>query len=63
VQLRIEGYRKNYRRLSPRFENLFDPLVLLPELEPDRVRLDPSRARSEGIEVLLKVAPIDGWSG
>jgi outer membrane receptor protein involved in Fe transport len=63
VQLRIEGYRKNYLRLSPRFENLFDTLVLLPELEPDRVRLDPNSARSEGIEVLLKVAPIGGWSG
>jgi outer membrane receptor protein involved in Fe transport len=63
VQLRIEGYRKNYLRLSPRFENLFDALVLLTELEPDRVRLDPSSARSEGIEVLLKVAPIRGWSG
>jgi outer membrane receptor protein involved in Fe transport len=63
VQLRIEGYRKNYLRVSPRFENLFDALVLLPELEPDRVRLDPSSARSEGIEVLLKVAPIGGWSG
>jgi len=63
VQLRIEGYRKDYRRLSPRFENLFDALVLLPEIEPDRVRLDPSVARSEGIEVLLKVAPIEGWSG
>jgi hypothetical protein len=63
VQLRIEAYRKDYRRLSPRFENLFDALVLLPELEFDRVRLDPSRARSAGIEVLLKVAPIDGWSG
>jgi outer membrane receptor protein involved in Fe transport len=63
VQLRIEGYRKNYLRLSPRFENLFDALVLLPELEPDRVRLDPSSARSEGIEVLIKVTPIAGWSG
>jgi outer membrane receptor protein involved in Fe transport len=63
VQLRIEGYQKNYRRLSPRFENLFDTLVLLPELEPDRVRLDPSSASSEGIEVLLKVAPIGAWSG
>jgi hypothetical protein len=63
VLLRIEGYRKNYRQLSQRFENLFDALVLLPELEPDRVRLDPSSARSQGIEVLLKVAPIGGWSG
>ena len=63
VQLRVEGYRKDYRRLSPRFENLFDPLVVLPELEFDRVRLDPSSARAEGIEVLLKVAPIGAWSG
>ena len=63
MQLRIEGYRKDYRRVSPRFENLFDVLVLLPELEFDRVRLDPSSARSEGIEVLLKIAPIGSWSG
>lgn len=58
-----EGYRKNYLRISPRFENLFDALVLLPELEADRIRLDPSSARSEGVEVLLKIAPIGGWSG
>jgi outer membrane receptor protein involved in Fe transport len=31
LSLRVEGYRKYYRRINPRFENLIDPLVLLPE--------------------------------
>ena len=61
LKLRIESYRKEYRRLSPRFENVFNPLVLLPELEFDRVRLDPSRARAEGVEVLIKLEPIGRW--
>jgi outer membrane receptor protein involved in Fe transport len=52
-ELRIEGYRKKYTSLRPRFENLFDPLVLLPELEADRVRVDLQRARASGIEILL----------
>ena len=55
--LRIEAYRKRYRRVNPRFENLFDPLVLLPEVEFDRVMIDPDSARAEGIEVLLNWHP------
>ena len=62
LSLRLEGYRKEYRRPSPRFENLFDPLVLLPELEFDRVRVDPSRARAQGVELLLKFQPTPDWS-
>lgn len=55
--LRIEAYRKTYRRVNPRFENLFDPLVLLPEVEFDRVMIDPDSAHAEGIEVLLNWHP------
>ena len=32
------------RQLRPRFENAFDPLALIPELEPDRVRVAPEGA-------------------
>ncbi len=32
---------KDYRHINPRFENIFDPLVLLPEAEFDRVRIAP----------------------
>ena len=51
TSLRIEVFRKDLREVRPRFENLFDPLGLIPELQPDRVRLDPSRARATGAEI------------
>jgi hypothetical protein len=53
-RLRLEAYIKNYDRMSPRFENLFDSLALIPELEPDRVRLNPVSARARGIELTLE---------
>ncbi len=52
-ELRIEGYRKQYDNLMPRFENVFDPLVLIPELKIDRARIDADRALAEGVEVTL----------
>ena len=61
--LRIEAYRKYYRRIHPRFENLFDPLVLFPEAEIDRVRVDARSARAEGFEILMQLHPIGAWSG
>lgn len=61
--LRVEAYRKYYRSIHPRYENLFDPLVLFPEAELDRVRIDARSARAEGIEVLMQLRPIGAWSG
>jgi outer membrane receptor protein involved in Fe transport len=61
--LRIEAYHKRYRRLNPRFENMFDPLVLFPESEFDRVMIDPASARAYGVEALLRLRRIEGWSG
>ena len=61
--LRIEGYVKDYRRVSPRFENVFDPLTLFPEAEFDRVRIDPDRTRATGLDVLLRMRPHGSWSG
>lgn len=52
--LRFEVYRKNYRELRPRFENLLNTTALLPELKPDRVRLAPDRATAEGAEISLR---------
>ncbi len=60
---RLEAYRKDYSTLKPRFENLFDPLVLLPELQADRVRIAPSSARMQGIEMSLSWRPRGAWSG
>ena len=61
--LRIEGYDKKYRVLHPRFENLLDPLSLMPELRWDRVRIDPDSARANGIEFLLARKSASPWNG
>ncbi|MEO0996255.1 MAG: TonB-dependent receptor [Pseudomonadota bacterium] len=53
LRLRAELYRKNFDRLRPRFENLFDPVAIIPELEPDRVRIAPERGRASGVELSL----------
>jgi hypothetical protein len=64
LTLRVEAYRKDYAQLRPRYENLFDPLSLVPELRWDRVAITPDSARAEGIEWLLTHrgnGPLNGW--
>ncbi|HXW10988.1 MAG TPA: TonB-dependent receptor [Steroidobacteraceae bacterium] len=63
VSLRVEAYRKDYTRLRTRYENLYDPLSLAPELRWDRVAVDPASARADGVEVLLTHRPAGDWSG
>jgi hypothetical protein len=49
----------------PRFEKMFDPLVLIPEFEIDRVRIDAESALSEGVELSLTGAgagDLDWWA-
>lgn len=47
---RLEIFHKDIGRVRPRFENLFNPLALMPELQPDRVFVAPSGARAQGVE-------------
>ena len=54
LRMKIEAYQKRFDRLHPRFENLYARLDLLPELQPDRVRIDATSARSQGVELLLE---------
>jgi len=61
--LRIEAYEKEYRLLRPRYENLLDPLSMLPELRWDRVRIAPESARAIGIEALLSRKSSGPWNG
>lgn len=66
IELRVEAYHKDYDHPRARYENLFDPVRLLPELEPDRVRIEPQRARVRGVELLLSqrtAAPWSWWLG
>jgi len=51
LTVRVEAFHKDMQDVRPRFENLFDPLALIPELQADRVRLDPSSAKSSGLEL------------
>lgn len=50
---RLELFYKDMSRVTPRFENQFNPLGLIPELQPDRIRLEPQSAESAGMEVSL----------
>ncbi|HKV07238.1 MAG TPA: TonB-dependent receptor [Thermoanaerobaculia bacterium] len=62
--LRVEAYRRRLSRLRVRHENLYDPIVLFPELSADRVRIAPDGGLSSGIEVLLRGAergPLTWW--
>ena len=51
MDLDVSLYRKAFRSLRPRFENAFNSLTLVPELQFDRVMIDAGRAESKGIEV------------
>ena len=64
--IRGEAYRKDYDRLRTRYENLYDPLSLAPELRWDRVAIAPASGRTEGLELLLsrrQTGPWNGWLG
>lgn len=57
VGLRIEAFDRDTSGVRPRFENTLDPLVLLPDIEVDRVRIAPGRSRTSGVEVTLHNDP------
>ena len=61
--LRVEAYRKDYRRPMARYESLYDPLSLAPDLRWDRVRIAPEEARAEGVEWLLTRRSESPWNG
>jgi hypothetical protein len=64
VDARLEVYHKDYRRIRPRFENLLNTFVLLPELKPDRIRIAPRHARARGFELTVRRAtaqPLGWW--
>lgn len=52
-QLVLETYYKRYANPKGRFENAFNPFVLLPEMESDRLGLLPEKAASRGIDLDL----------
>ena len=64
LSLRAEVYRKWTRQVRPRYENLFDPLELMPELRASRVRVVPQRAEARGLDLFMSgEQPWSWWAG
>jgi outer membrane receptor protein involved in Fe transport len=64
LALRAEAYRKTTQHVRPRYENLFDPLELLPELRASRVLIAPERADARGVDLLVSSEePVSWWAG
>lgn len=61
--LRIEAYDKRISDPTPIFENLLDPFALFPELEADRVRVQPDSSRVHGAELSVRWQSSGDWSG
>lgn len=60
--VRLELFQKEMSDLRPRFENLYDPLALIPELQADRVRIAPTSAQARGVELSTSRSGQDfGW--
>ena len=51
ITARLETYRRNEFDLRTRYRNLRSTVEPVAEVEDDRVRFDPERARAEGIEL------------
>jgi outer membrane receptor protein involved in Fe transport len=51
VHWRLEAYHNHWSSISPYYDNALGAVSLLPELEPDRVRIAPSEATAKGLEL------------
>ncbi len=61
---RLELYDKALTHLRPRYQNLFDRLLLFPELRADRIRIAPESGHARGAELLVRsdaAQPLSGW--
>jgi len=64
ISARVELYDKTFSQLRPRFENLYNRLVIFPELRADRMRIAPERGSARGAEILARYnsgRAISGW--
>lgn len=53
INIDLSYYRKSFRAVRPRFENAFNALTLLPEIQFDRYRIDPVSAEAQGAELMM----------
>lgn len=53
INLDLSLFRKSFRAVRPRYENAFDQLTLVPELQFDRFMINADNAESRGVELLV----------
>ena len=67
INIDVSYYRKSFRTVRPRFENAFNSLTLLPEIQFDRYRIDPTSAEAIGAELMVSEGdagqPLFWWVG
>jgi outer membrane cobalamin receptor len=51
INLRIEAYHKGVSHIRPRYENYRNHIDVSPERSWDRIRIDPDRGESKGVEI------------
>jgi outer membrane receptor protein involved in Fe transport len=62
LRLGLEAYSKRWTTVVPYFDNQLDPLALLPDLTPDRIRLDPHGSEASGLELSVRKPITDSLS-
>ncbi len=65
TQLGIELYTKRWTTTAPYFDSRLGPLSLLPDLGPDRIRVEPAKSESSGLEFSVRkpfTARVTGWT-
>ncbi|MEJ1966867.1 MAG: TonB-dependent receptor [Gammaproteobacteria bacterium] len=50
----VEAYRKRWTQVTPYFDNGFDALSLLPDLQPDRTLIEPRSSEAAGVELSVR---------
>jgi outer membrane receptor protein involved in Fe transport len=63
TRLGIEAYTKRWTTSAPYFDNQLDPLALLPDLTPDRVRVVPRASEASGVELSVRKPFSDSLTG
>ena len=62
--VRIEAYQRLIDNPRRRYENIFEPNSVFPEIEPDRILFTPESGEAYGIELYLRgsVGSADWWA-
>ena len=63
ARLGLEAYSKRWTTVSAYFDNQLDPLALLPDLAPDRLRVRPHRSEATGLEFSVRKPISDSLTG